>query len=508
MEGQSGGGSDLPKPRKKNSNAEKPHVYGTLPPLPQSGEMRHTPEPQPRPAPMKKKVSRRNQYASDTAEFTPPPDDMILPEYDNYDDYDYDYDERPVTPPSRRRAPSQRRGYPQQSGAAQARSRRSGSSHSSGDTALPEYDDYHDERPAPSRRRALSPSQRRGYPQQSRHSQPVRSAAPPRRRRRHRSRLLGGLVRWVISAAMVLFGLYSLVSLALISRLEQVGEGTRVNTSGSLDPAYVRSVLLIGTDSRDLTQERGRSDSMILLTFNSRTKEICLNSFMRDAYVQIPGYGNDRLNAAYSYGGAELLMDTLELNFDVSIDDYLCISFTGFAGVIDAFGGVEMTLSDEEAAAVNTILQSEVNALMGDDPMADFLPSGGTFILDGKQALSYARIRYVGNADFERTSRQREVMTQLFSNAKTRMATAAPELMKSALPHFMTNMSTLDLYLLSLRMPLLLGYGMQQQQIPADGTWSGADINGQSVLQIDFAANTQRLRETAYASTKPAEEAQ
>ncbi len=308
------------------------------------------------------------------------------------------------------------------------------------------------------------------------------------------------MLRGIAALAAGVFLLYSAVALLLIGRLEKLPKADRTVTSGALEESYVRSILLIGTDARDVTTEKGRSDSMILVSLNSRTDTMYLTSFMRDAYVEIPGHGNAKLNAAYSFGGAELLMDTLELNYGVSIDDYLCVSFVGFAGVIDAFGGVEITLSESEAKAVNDILLSEVNELMGDAPDSDFLQGGGTYVLDGKQALSYSRIRYVGNADFERTSRQREVMTQLFANLKTRAATAVPKLISSALPHVGTNMSTRELYFLSLRAPSALGYEIEQIQIPADGTWSGQTVDGQSVLVVDFAQNTALLQDTVYAA--------
>lgn len=328
-----------------------------------------------------------------------------------------------------------------------------------------------------------------------------------RRSRRRRSSFFGRFVRGILIFCASVFAVYSLAALAVISKIEKVPDAPRTVTTGMIGNAnYTRTVLLIGTDSRDLSQERGRSDSMILFTINDATHEMYMSSLMRDAYVEIPNRGYDKLNAAYSYGGAELLMDTIERNFDVSIDDYVCVSFTGFAGVIDAFGGVEITLSDAEAEAVNVILQSEVNELMGDDPMADFLPAGGTYVLTGKQALSYARIRYVGNADFERTSRQREVMNQLMQNAKYRAAQAVPQLMSSALPHISTNMTTGELYLLSLRAPVAVWYDMRQQQIPADGTWAAADVGGASVLQIDTAANQAILRDTAYAANQAPEE--
>lgn len=335
------------------------------------------------------------------------------------------------------------------------------------------------------------------------HSSPVRKS--PKKKKKSPKKLPGGgllkkLIRKLIGFLLIIFLIYSVISILLIRQLENLPKGQRSVTNGSLDESYVRSVLLIGTDARDIQTERGRSDTMLLFSLNSRTQTIYLTSFMRDAYVQIPGYGFNKLNAAYSYGGAELLMDTLEQNYQVSIDDYCVVSFMGFAGIIDAFGGVNVTLSDEEAQALNIILQSEVNELAGDDPFSDFLEKGGSYLLNGKQALSYARIRYVGNADFERTSRQREVMSQLLQNAKSKIVTAVPQLISSAMPHLGTNMSDMELYLLSLRVPTAVRYQIQQLQIPADGTFTPADIDGQSVLQVDFNANTQILQDSVFSA--------
>lgn len=316
----------------------------------------------------------------------------------------------------------------------------------------------------------------------------------------HGGGFLKRIIRNLIIFIVIIFAIYSAVAILLIRQLEKLPREERSVTSGTLDAGYVRSVLLIGTDARDVGAERGRSDTMILLSLNSRTQNIYLTSFMRDAYVNIPNHGYNKLNAAYSLGGAELLMDTLEQNYQVSIDDYCVVSFMGFAGIIDAFGGVKISLSDAEAQALNVILQSEVNALAGDDPLSDFIEKGGTYILNGKQALSYARIRYVGNADFERTSRQREVMTQLLQNAKSKAVTAVPELISSAMPHLGTNMSDAELYFLSLRVPFALRYDITQIQIPADGTYTPADIDGQSVLQVDFDANIQVLKDSVYSA--------
>ena len=336
-------------------------------------------------------------------------------------------------------------------------------------------------------------------------SQKSQKQKQPRKKKKKHFHVPGGfilkrIIRSLLTTAFIIFAIYSAIAFLMIHKLEKIPDGRRTVLTGNLDESYVRNVLLIGTDSRDLTTERGRSDTVMLLSLNSKTKKIYLSSFMRDAYVEIPGYGMNKLNAAYSLGGAELLMDTLEQNFQVSIDDYLSVSFLGFAGIIDSFGGVKIDLSDAEADALNIILQSEVNGLAGDDPLSDLLEKGGTYLLNGKQALSYARIRYVGNADFERTSRQREVMTKLLENAKSKAMTAIPELISSAMPHLATNMTDLELYFLSLRVPFITGYQIEQIQIPQDGTYTPADIDGQSVLQIDSAANTQLLKETVYSA--------
>ncbi len=334
-----------------------------------------------------------------------------------------------------------------------------------------------------------------------------KSAPPPshapKKAKKHRKKRRSCLGRFFASLLVFMLGIfiiYSGIALLLISRLDHVQSEPRTVTSGTLAEDYVTSILLIGTDARDASSENGRSDSMILLSVNSRTRRIYLTSFMRDAYVQIPGHGSGKLNAAYSYGGASLLMDTLEQNYNVSIDDYVTVSFSGFAGIIDAVGGVEVTLSDAEAKAVNDILISEVNELLGKDREDGLLRGGGTLVLDGKQALSYARIRYVGNADFERTSRQREVMTAIFSKLKTSAVTAVPKLISSALPRMATNMPAPEMYLLSLRLPFLLGYDIEQQQIPADGTWSGESVGGASVLVVDFTENIEILEDTVYDS--------
>ena len=379
------------------------------------------------------------------------------------------YDRRPASRPDSYRQgahpPRQRTQPPPQAGIRRA----------SYQDNLPEEDRRVPNRRPPQRQ---SPQERYDRKPKSKH----------RKRRKHSC--LRRIILSVVSALLTIFLLYSGIVWLAIKQLDYRETGPRQITANIAEQdAFVRNILLIGTDSRD--GELGRADTMIVLSFSKHNKSVTMTSLMRDSYVSIPGHGTDKLNAAYAYGGPTLLMDTIINNYGIPVDDYVCINFKAFVHVADALGGLKVEISDREAEEINIILQSEVNAIMGDDPMADFLPSGGTFILNGKQALAYARIRHVGNADFERTERQRTVLNLMLDKAKHLSPTAIPKMLGNALPELTTNMSKPQLYLLSLQTPLKLTfYDMQTLRLPADGTYSDQTApNGQMVLAVDFDAN-------------------
>lgn len=328
---------------------------------------------------------------------------------------------------------------------------------------------------------------------------------PPQRKKKKKKRKKNPALRIILRIFfslliifMLIFGIYSCISLSLISKINYKPTGKRSRTPGAMSEKYVESVLIIGTDGRS-KDDRGRSDSMILVSLNRKTNQIIMTSFMRDSYVNIPGRGWDKLNAAYSYGGAELLMDTIESNFNVKIDNYMSVNFSSFASIIDAAGGIDLTISDEEAEAINVILVTEVNELMGDEPAADFLTGGGKVHLSGKQALCYSRIRYVGNNDFERTSRQRRVMTELIKKAASSGPSFINKVSKKALPNITSNMTRGQLYRLSLRLPFVLGYDTKQIQIPVEGSYWSENADVGDVLAMNFEMNIDTIRKKVFA---------
>lgn len=323
---------------------------------------------------------------------------------------------------------------------------------------------------------------------------------PRKKKRKKHFGCLGRIIRSLIIILLVIFIIYSIISFICIKQIDYVESAPMTHYSNALSDSKVRNILIIGTDSRDISEERGRSDSMILLSLNSHTDKIYLTSIMRDSYVDIDGYGWDKLTHAYSYGGAELLMDTIERNFSIRIDDYIAINFNAFASIVDAINGIEIEVSDDEAQEINTILQAEVNQLMGDDVNSDLLEKGGKLILNGKQALSYSRIRYVGNSDFERTQRQRDVMEKIIEKLKSFSPSSIFSIIKSALPQFSTNMTTSELYLLSLRLPFLFSYDLEQQRIPAEDTYYNTYTDdGGDALGIDFEQNLDIIKNTVFA---------
>ncbi|MCI8800514.1 MAG: LCP family protein [Lachnospiraceae bacterium] len=259
----------------------------------------------------------------------------------------------------------------------------------------------------------------------------------------------------------------------------------------------VVNILLIGNDSRENGAD-GRSDAMILLSVSSKTKTIYLTSLLRDMYVEIPGHDDNRLNAAYSFGGAELLMETVEKNFDIPVNRYVLVNFEGFANLIDTVGGIELELTSEEIEYVNGYLV-EYNMLTNRPQGTDNMDTSvsGLVHLNGPQALAYSRNRYLGT-DFGRTDRQRKVLTAVIKKVPSVMLTNAGELMDGLLPNLTTNLTQDECFRLSLMAGKLLTYDIVSDSIPQPGTYSNATIRKMAVLEVDFDTNIRYLKEKIY----------
>ncbi len=254
------------------------------------------------------------------------------------------------------------------------------------------------------------------------------------------------------------------------------------------------NILLIGQDTRN-AEQRGLSDSMILVSVNRDTKKLVMTSFMRDLYIEIPatngGYYRQRINTAYAVGGMEKLNGTIEHNFGVEIDNNIEVDFSGFKTIIDAMGGVDIELTKAEAHHLNT---------KGEYREFGWQLVEGLNHLDGEQALAYSRIRKI-DSDFYRTERQRTVLNKLFEKVKGMGVTELLSLAQEFIPLITTDMTNSQIteYIMQLA-PLLSELEVITQRIPVDGSWWGADVGTEEqpmyVIYCSLAQNRELLRNT------------
>lgn len=221
----------------------------------------------------------------------------------------------------------------------------------------------------------------------------------------------------------------------------------------------ITNVLLIGVDARDL-DEPCRSDSMIIATLDNNNKKVKLTSLFRDTLVDIPGHGEAKLNSAYMLGGPELLMKTVKETYNVSIDKYIIINFWGFETIVDYIGGIEVDVKDYQL--------EELNKYIGESTGGNDCPveKAGIQTLNGKQALSYARIRYNVGDEYERTDRQREVIFKVIEKLQNTKPSKYLGVMNTMLEYIKTNIDPLEALNMAYTIYKFPSLDVEQLQIP------------------------------------------
>lgn len=236
--------------------------------------------------------------------------------------------------------------------------------------------------------------------------------------------------------------------------------------------------LLLGVDTRG--EEHSRSDTMMLVSWQKKTDEIKLVSFMRDIYAEIPDYGNSRLNTAFYVGGVQLAKETITEMFDVPIHHYAIIDFKNFESLIDILApdGVEIDVEKDMSAHIGVTLTKGVHQL------------------NGQELLGYARFRHDAEGDFGRVERQQKVIEALknellsVGNAKN-----LPKLVGAAQGYVTTDVTSADQLKTVLSMAVG-GVEVSKMTIPAKGTYTDQRVSGLGmVLDIDQEANKQLLQD-------------
>ncbi|MDV4150380.1 LCP family protein [Clostridium sp. AL.422] len=251
----------------------------------------------------------------------------------------------------------------------------------------------------------------------------------------------------------------------------------------------IRNIALFGIDSTDGSS--GRSDAIMIATIDPVHNKLKLTSIMRDSYVYIDGYGNDKINHAYAYGGPELSIRTINENFGLNIEDFVSVNFSSLPKIIDILGGVDIEITEEELEYINSYIDN-INSLEGTS--SSHITYAGVQHLNGTQALAYSRIRYTSGGDYKRTERQRTVLEALFTKLTSASIGSFNSLLNEVLPYVQTNLNAGDILSLGTKV-LSSGANLEQDRFPRDGYGEGAMINGVYYLTFDIETAKQQMRD-------------
>ncbi len=277
---------------------------------------------------------------------------------------------------------------------------------------------------------------------------------------------------------------------------EQEDDSNNIPDDVIISNEDVSLYLLVGADSRMGKNTRSRSDSIIILAVDRKHQKIKLISLMRDMLVKIPGKGYNRINAAYSYDSGRNDMSlsytrkTIKQNFGVDLEKLVVIDFSGFKKIVDMMGGVEMTLNAQEAKYMCS------HKTYGNFPR--FSKGAGTYNLSGAEALNYARMRKVGNSDFDRTERQRKLISAIMKKMKNQSYLKMAEMIKEGLSYILTNVPADEIRGLAFDAPKLLNYEIVQYRLPVDGTFKFKSVllgnTTSSILWGNYKWNATQLK--------------
>lgn len=249
--------------------------------------------------------------------------------------------------------------------------------------------------------------------------------------------------------------------------------------NGERDRNGLTNILLIGSDARG--KETSRSDTIMIASYNPDTESYKLTSIMRDTYVDIPGHGKNKINAAFAFGGPELLRQTIKENFDVSLQYYSIVDFEGFVRLIDeAFpAGVEVDVEKRMSEGIGVTLEPGVQKL------------------DGQHLLGYVRFRHDAVGDFGRVERQQKVIKEVGKEfASIQTLPKLPKLVGVLTPFINTNMDTGDILFMGKGLISKDNRNIDTMRIPVEGSFENQRVSGAgAVLVINMEENRNALEE-------------
>lgn len=247
----------------------------------------------------------------------------------------------------------------------------------------------------------------------------------------------------------------------------------------------IKNIALFGVDTED--GGVGRSDSIMVATLDPIHNKLKLTSLMRDSYVSIEDYGNDKLNHAYAFGGPQLSIKTINENFGFNIENFISVNFSSLPVIIDILGGIELEITAEEVDLINSYVIS-LNS-------SAYLASSGYQYLNGDQALAYSRIRYTDGGDYKRTERQRLVLESVFEKLLSTPASSYSSILNNVLPHVQTNLTPTEILSLGTKVVGIGSTSLQQERFPRDDFSEGTMLNDIYYLQYDRESTIDQVRD-------------
>ncbi len=324
--------------------------------------------------------------------------------------------------------------------------------------------------------------------------------APKGKKKSKAPAVFAGFIAVVLAAVIGLGGMLFVTANSIVGEFKEAEPIVHIDDVDSLaSESHVRNILLIGADNAK--GGTSRSDSIMIASVNSKTGKITVVSILRDTHVDVPGHRESKINAAYSWGGANLLIQTIEQNFGIKIDDYATVDFEMFTALIDGLGGIEVEVTEDEADYINN------RHKYGKEKKPEYVPSGESVHLTGYQALWYARIRKL-DSDFNRTERQRKVIVAIMEKAKAMGPVGLVSTAKDVAPYIETTLSTADFWSLAFKLMSCMAKSgadtdklMVSEQLPFEDTWwYSSQWDGDSI-SLDIEENRELLYALLYEET-------
>ncbi len=264
------------------------------------------------------------------------------------------------------------------------------------------------------------------------------------------------------------------------------------------DPQYL-NVLLVGVDRRGRAGN-SQADAIMIATLDKKNGRLKLTSLLRDLWVDIPGFGDFRINSAAAKGGMDLLMDTINANYSMNISRYVLVDFSMFEKIVDEMGGITIRMTGAEISAANDCIAG-LNKQRNVEYLWDgfIFAEAGNVKCTGKQALGYARIRKI-DSDFVRTNRQFKVLTAIFAKFRSKSLTQQYSIMNDILPLVETNLGGGEIIDAAISALSMDTGGILHESLPVEGLYRSARVKGSSVLVSDLPAHAWLLHQFIYFS--------